>query len=264
MKVLKGEILANKKYGENLYKIDIFSPFICKNAKPGHFVNVKCALEGSLDPLLRRPLSIYEVDSQFNVFSILYLVKGRGTAFLAKLRKGDVLDFVGPLGNSFEIDEDLDNYALVGGGIGIAPLYFIAKELTDLGKNCLFLAGFKDSTFYSWERDLIKILRNFKIFTEDGSSGDPGTPVDYIRKNMKDLKKYSFVICGPKEMLKALKDLFSGKKVKALAFMEERMACGLGTCLGCVIRLKNENGSFDYRRVCSDGPIFDLMEVMFD
>jgi dihydroorotate dehydrogenase electron transfer subunit len=175
-----------------------------------------------------------------------------------------MLDFVGPLGRMFEIEKDAKNYALVGGGVGVAPLYFIASELINNGKNCFFLAGFKDSTFYAWERDLIKILRNYKLFTEDGSMGETGTPVDYIRKNIKTFKKYRIITCGPRDMLKALQDIFHGKKIKVQAIMEEKMACGVGTCMGCVTKIKNNNGGFEYKKVCSDGPVFDLLEVVFD
>ena len=264
MKLLKGEILENRKYGENLYKIEVFSPYICKNALPGNFINVKCTFAGMHDPLLRRPFSIYEVDRRFNVFSILYLVRGRGTAFLPGLKKGAILDFIGPLGKAFEIEKDFKKYVLVGGGIGVAPLCFIANELLTGGKECHFIAGFKDSTFYSWERDLIKILRNYKIFTEDGSMGEKGIPSEYIRKNLKEFKDHVFVACGPRDMLKELQNIFSDKKIRAQVIMEEKMACGVGTCMGCVIRLKNGKGGFDYKRVCSDGPVFDLMEVDFD
>lgn len=264
MNILKGEILNNKKYGDNLYKLEIFSPYICKNAYPGQFVNVRCSFEGMLDPLLRRPLSIYEIDRRFNVFSVLYLVRGRGTAFLSRLKKGDMLDFTGPLGKRFEIEQEIENYVLVGGGIGVAPLCLIASELVNLGKNCLFLAGFRDSVFYTWERDLVKILRNYKLFTEDGSIGERGKPVDYIKKNLGNLKNYRFVVCGPGEMLKSLQDIFSGKKIKAQVIMEEKMACGVGTCMGCVIKIKKGEGDFEYRKVCTEGPVFDLMEVVFD
>ena len=264
MKLLKGEILGNKKYGENLYKIEVFSPHICKNSHPGHFVNVKCTFDGIHDPLLRRPFSIYETDRRFNVFSILYLVKGKGTAFLSKLKKGDILDFVGPLGKMFEIEKGAENYALVGGGIGVAPLCFIASDLISNDRNCLFLAGFRDSTFYAWERDLMKILRNYKLFTEDGSMGESGTPVEYLKKNLKALKKYRFVTCGPRDMLKAMQDILYGKKIKVQVIMEEKMACGVGTCMGCVTRIKKSKDRFEYKKVCSDGPIFDLMEVDLD
>ena len=264
MKILNGEILLNKKYGENLYKMEIFSPYICKNALPGQFVNIKCCYEGMLDPLLRRPFGIYEIDKRFNVFSILYLVKGKGTLFLSKLRKGEILNFLGPLGNAIKINTEAENYLLIGGGIGVAPLCLIARYLTDLQKNVYFMAGFKDELFFSWENDLIKIVRNYRIFTENGSFGERGLPTNFIREHIDEYKKFNFICCGPREMLKALQDILQGKNIPAIALMEEMMACGIGACMGCVIKIKEGNTAFTYKRVCSDGPTFNLMEVIFD
>jgi len=264
MKILKGEILLNKKYGEKLYKMEIFSPYICKNALPGQFVNIKCCYEGMLDPLLRRPFGIYEIDKKFNVFSILYLVKGKGTLFLSKLKKGEILNFIGPLGNAIKIDTEAENYLLVGGGIGVAPLCLIAKHLADLQKNIYFVAGFKDELFFNWESDLIKIVRNYRIFTENGSFGEKGLPTNFIRERIAQYNKLNFICCGPREMLKALQDILQGKNIPAIALMEEIMACGIGACMGCVLKIKEASNAFTYKRVCSDGPAFNLMEVIFD
>lgn len=264
MKILNGEILENKKYGENLFKIEVFSPYICRNSRPGQFVNVRCNFGDVFDPLLRRPFSIYEIDTKFNVFSILYIVRGKGTNFLSRLKKCDTLNFIGPLGEAFKIDEAFNNYVVVGGGIGVAPLCLIVKKLVEMGKNIFFIAGFKDNAFYMWERDLIKILRNYKIFTEDGSFGEKGIPVNYIRDNLQDFFNYKFICCGPKEMLEALQEIFKNKKISAIAVMEERMACGFGVCMGCVVKISDPKGNVEYKKVCSDGPIFNLMEVIFE
>ncbi len=265
MKLLQGEILANKKYGENLFKLEVFSPYICRNCLPGQFVNVKCAFGRTLDPILRRPFSIYEIDKKFNVFSILYLVKGKGTDFLAKLDKGDILDFIGPLGEGFKADEEIKNYLLLGGGIGVAPLCIIAKELVEKGKNVFFIAGFKDETFFVWERDLIKIVRNYKIFTENGSFGQKGIPTVYLKENLHRYKDYKLLVCGPKEMLRSVQGILkSFPGIPAEALMEERMACGVGVCMGCAVKIKKSKGGFEYKKVCSDGPIFNLTEVIFD
>ena len=264
MKILNGEILDNKKYGENLFKIEIFSPYICKNASPGQFVNVRCSFGDTADPLLRRPFSIYEIDKKFNVFSILYIIRGKGTNFLARLKKGNILNFIGPLGEPFKIDESFNNYLLIGGGIGVAPLCLIAKQLIETGKNVFFIGGFKDSTFYIWERDLIKILRYYKIFTEDGSFGELGTPFNFIIDNLQNFLDYRFVVCGPKDMLKLLQGIISKNMLNADVLMEERMACGLGACMGCVVKVRGQDGDIEYKRVCKEGPIFNLLEVVFD
>lgn len=265
MKLLQGEILANKKYGEKLFKLEVFSPYICRNCLPGQFINIKCAFEGVLDPLLRRPFSVYEIDKKFNVFSILYMVKGKGTDFLTRLDKGDILDFIGPLGEGFKSDEEVKNYLLLGGGIGVAPLCLIAKELVASDKNVFFLAGFKDEAFFLWERDLIKILRNYKVFTENGSFGQKGIPAVYLKENLHLYKGYKLVVCGPKEMLKNIQSiLMDFPNISADALLEERMACGVGVCMGCTVKVRNSSGGFENKKVCSDGPVFNLMEVVFD
>lgn len=264
MKSIRAEVIANKKYGENLYKLEIFSPHICKNALPGQFINIKCSGLNTYDPLLRRPFSIYDTEKNYNVFSIMFLVRGKGTEYLCKLDKGDFIDLLGPLGDGFKISASINNYVLIGGGIGVAPLCFIAKELIEKNKNVLFVAGFKDETFYGWQKDIVKILRNYRIFTEDGSFGENGIPFNFIKDNLKSLKKHRFVVCGPIDMLKNFQLLFKEKNVKAQAVIEEIIACGIGACMGCAVKIVKDDGSFEYKKVCSDGPVFNLAEVIFE
>ena len=146
MKALKGEIISNDKISENIYKMTVFSPYMVKHCIPGQFVNIKCSESNVYDPLLRRPFSIYDVEEVFKVFSILYLIKGKGTKYLKSLEPGDVIDFLGPLGNGIKVDDKSDKkYLLIGGGMGVAPLLYLAKSLI-LKKNNVFLAaGFKDN-----------------------------------------------------------------------------------------------------------------------
>jgi len=264
MKLLRSEIISNETCGKGLYKIEVFSPYICRNAKAGQFVNVKCSPDGILDPLLRRPFSIYNVEKEYNVFSILYLEKGKGTKFLSDLKKGSNLNFAGPLGNAAATDDKSKNFLLVGGGIGIAPLYFLARTLIQKGKNIFFAAGFKDNNFIGWSSDLIRLRINYKIFTEDGSWGDEGLATDFVKENIKKYKGYKIYCCGPRDMLISMQDILAGKKISATALLEERMACGVGVCKGCAVKIKDGNSSFAYKTVCKDGPAFDLMEVIFD
>lgn len=264
MKLLHGEILSNKRYGKDLYKMEIFSPYICRNASAGQFVNVKCSPENILDPFLRRPFSIYDIEKGFNVFSILYVVKGKGTRFLSTLEKGDNLNFAGPLGSGIEIVEEHKNFLLIGGGVGIAPLYLLAKNMLQAKKRVFFVSGFKDNSFIGWERDLLRLKVNYEIFTEDGSWGKKGLASDFIKENLNKYIKYKVYCCGPKNMLKVIQDILKGKNMSATAILEERMACGVGVCMGCVVKTRDKNKGFVYKTVCKDGPAFDLMEVVFD
>ena len=262
MKLLKGEILSNDRYSDNLYKMEIFSPYICRNATAGNFVNVKCALEGVMDPLLRRPFSIFDIEEKFNVFSILYVLKGIGTGFMSRLERGDMLDFAGPLGNGIKLDGD--NLLLIGGGIGIAPLNLIARLTAGKKKNVFFAAGFRDNGYLRWEKDLIELKVNYSISTEDGSCGQRGLVTDYIRANAVAFEGYDVYCCGPEDMLKALQDIYGRRNNKVVALLEERMACGVGVCAGCAVKVRKGKKGFSYMKVCQDGPAFDLKEVIFD
>jgi len=264
MKLLKGEIISNEKYNDNLFKISVFSPYICKETKPGQFINIKCSHPGTIDPLLRRPFAIFEIERKFNVFSVLYRIRGKGTEFLSGLKKGDIIDFVGPLGDGIETDESKDNLLLIGGGIGIAPLNLLAKEACRLRKNVFFAAGFKNNDYFRWEEDLIELKINYIIFTEDGSWGEKGMVSDYIWNNLKSFKDYDVYCCGPVGMLKALKRNYAGTDNKVTALLEEMMACGIGVCNGCVVKIKKGKRGFSYKKVCKDGPAFNLREVIFD
>ncbi len=264
MRLLSGEILSNEKYGDSLYKMEVFSPYICKYAQAGQFINVKCSSDGALDPLLRRPFGIFDIEKKFNVFSILYLVKGRGTRFISGLKRGDMLDFAGPLGKGIDLSGSGDNILLVGGGIGIAPLYLIARIAGKMKKNVFFAAGFKDNSFLRWEKDLIRLKINYTVLTEDGSWGEKGLVSDYIWNNMKTFENYDVYCCGPRDMLKTLQNIYKDKKNKVTAFLEERMACGVGVCAGCVVKIRKGKKGFSYKKVCEDGPAFSLGEVLFD
>lgn len=264
MKILSGEIISNEKYGENLYRMDVFSPYICKNAEAGQFVNIKCSRDGILQPLLRRPFSIFDIEEKFNVFSVLYAVRGAGTSFMAGLDRGDILDFAGPMGNGISLDESGDKLLLIGGGIGIAPLNFVAKVAAASKKDVFFAAGFRDGSYKRWEKDLIGLRVGYNICTEDGSWGDRGMVTDYMRKNLNTFVNFDIYCCGPRDMLKAIQMLYSQESNRVTAFLEERMACGVGVCAGCVVKIRKGKKGFIYQKVCQDGPAFDLKEVIFD
>ena len=264
MKLLSGEILSNERYGDNLYRLEVFSPYICSNAQAGQFINVKCSYGGSLDPFLRRPFAIFDIEKKFNVFSILYLLRGRGTRFLSLLDQGDMLDFVGPLGKPVDLTGAGADILLIGGGIGIAPLHLIARIAAKIKNNVFFAAGFKDNAFLRWEKDLIRLKINYAVMTEDGSWGEKGLVSDYMWENAKTFENYDIYCCGPCDMLKTLQNIYKNKNNKVTVFLEEKMACGVGVCAGCVVKIKKGSKGFSYQKVCEDGPAFNLREVLFD
>jgi dihydroorotate dehydrogenase electron transfer subunit len=264
MKILSGEIISNERYSDSLYRMDVFSPYICRNAEAGQFVNIKCSREGMLQPLLRRPFSIFDIEEKFNVFSVLYLVRGPGTRFMAGLDRGDVLDFAGPMGNGIKLDGGRDSLLLIGGGIGIAPLNFLASTAAARKKRIFFAAGFKNNSYQRLEKDLIELGVGYNICTEDGSLGEKGMVTDYIRENIRTFGDCDVYCCGPRDMLKEIQRLYSGESNRVTAFLEERMACGVGVCTGCAVKIRKGKKGFTYQKVCQDGPAFDLKEVIFD
>lgn len=263
MKLLNGEIVNNIRIGESLYKIEFFSPYLSKNFKPGQFINIKCSSEESYDPFLRRPFSLYDIEENFNVVSVLYLIRGRGTRYLSSLEKGDEINFCGPLGNPINFEND-KKVLLIGGGIGIAPLYLMAKKLADRGALIYFLSGYRQSNFRLLEKDFLRLSADYKIYCEDGTWQNTGIITDEFTKGKNKFKDYKVYCCGPTEMLKKLQHIFKDSDNEAIALLEEKMACGIGVCEGCAIKVKNKKGGFSYKKVCSDGPSFDLAEVIFD
>jgi dihydroorotate dehydrogenase electron transfer subunit len=269
MKIIKGEIISNNKMGDDVYKMTIFSPYIVKHCIPGQFINIKCSENDVYDPLLRRPFSIFDVEEDFNVFSILYLLKGKGTRYMKSLGPGDTVDFIGPLGNGIKINEDelKKNYLLVGGGIGVAPLFYLTKYLSLKKSNVFLVAGFKDNNFMFFEKLLQPLKINYQIYSENGAYGKRGIVTDYIYNHMNEFKDFGIYCCGPVEMLKELKGLFKKNYMEdnAYALFEEIMACGIGVCKGCAIKIAETDGSNStYKTVCKDGPLFKLKDVIFE
>lgn len=265
MRLLQEEILSNEKYGENIYKMEIFSPYICRNVKAGQFINIRCSSGSSLDPLLRRPFSVFDLEEKFNVFSILYIVRGKGTKYMTSLKKGDILDFAGPLGRGIDLEQSQKDILLVGGGIGIAPLYLISKIARQKGKKVLVIAGFRDSSLIRWERDLARWGIKYRIFTEDGSWGEKGLVADYLCNELNQFKNFEIFCCGPVDMIVRLQEIFSGLDNKVTAILEEKMGCGIGACMGCMVKIRSKKDpGFTYKKACIEGPAFDLGEVIFD
>jgi dihydroorotate dehydrogenase electron transfer subunit len=263
MKILNSEILSNERYGPDIYKMEIFAPHIVKNVGAGQFVNIRCCSPDKRDPLLRRPFSVFDVEKKFNVFSILYRVRGKGTRYMSELKKGDTVNMAGPLGKPVEPVSLKGNLLLIGGGMGIAPLNLISRIAADEGKKVSVLAGFKDSSLLMWERDLMRMGVKYRMFSEDGSWGQQGLVCDHILDEPKVLRDHDIFCCGPVEMLKVLQRELEREDIRATAILEEKMGCGIGVCNGCVVKVKKKDG-IDYLRVCREGPAFELSEVIFD
>lgn len=242
-----GKVLENQALIPDLiYLMVIESPLIAREAKAGQFLEIKTGTS----PLLRKPISLFSVED--NRVSILYQVKGEGTRNLMALKAGDRLDAIGPLGRGFTLKEG-GRHLLVGGGIGIAPLYQLGRSLKALGGEVEFLLGFSCAAG-SYGIELFQEIGPVRIATMDGSLGKKGTVA--VLLEAEDLTKISTIYsCGPEPMLRYVKGF--GELVDTELSLESYMGCGLGACLSCVC--KKQDG--EYARVCKDGPVFNAKEV---
>ena len=245
-------IRAVQSINGNIWTISLVSPEIASIVRPGQFINVK--VSESYIPLLRRPFSIQQVST--DEITIIFSVYGLGTALLSKKRPDEVLDIIGPLGNSFNTDDKFDTALLVGGGIGVAPFPFLTSILKKSSKNIITYIGARSSTHIITQQ-----LENVKVATDDGSMGYHGTVVDLLKTDL-SISQYrnpKIFACGPTPMLRSISKLIQEIQVPCEASFESAMACGFGICQGCPVELVNDEKK--YALVCKDGPVFDIRSI---
>ncbi|MDO5015245.1 MAG: dihydroorotate dehydrogenase electron transfer subunit [Clostridia bacterium] len=250
IKNILSKLIENKKIGKDVYLMSFSDDYLAQNLKSGQFLNVWC------DKTLRRPISVANIDKDKNIITLIYQIKGEGTKILSKKKIGDTIDVVGPLGNGFPEIYD-KKVLLVGGGIGSIPLLYAAKEI----KNPDVALGFTSKSEIILEEEFNLLCNNVKIATDDGSYGEEGY-VGRLAEQMIEINKYDYIFaCGPVLMMKAVQKLAKEKNIPIFLSLEERMACGIGACDGCVAKII-ENGKSEYKRVCADGPVFDGSKVV--
>jgi dihydroorotate dehydrogenase electron transfer subunit len=268
-KIIQGKfrILANKKVGRDYCKMLISAAPIAQVARPGQFIHLLC--EDATDPLLRRPFSLHRFSRQN--LQILYKIIGFGTNLLAKKQKGDKIDILGPLGNGFNIERPKgvpsasggkSKGILIAGGMGVAPLLALAERLAQ-DNDILVLIGARTSLELLCAKEFRRLGVRLKLATDNGSLGHKGPVTDLLNKLLSqstiDYKLSTIYACGPNPMLKAVAVIAKRHKITAYGSLEERMACGMGACLGCAVKTRT-----GYQRVCKDGPVFNLDEIEWD
>ncbi len=232
-----------------------------ENAKPGQFVMV--GLSGSISPFLRRPFSIHRLIRDDNKkttgLQILCKIVGKATKALSLCKKGDMLDLLGPLGNHFKIPEQKGRVFLVAGGVGAAPIFFMAETLKqsgfDLSGSRLFLGGRSENDILCLAGFNKMGFGKIHITTDDGSKGLKELVTKPFEKIMKKEPPDFVYACGPMPMLYAVRDIAIKHKIFCQISIETMMACGLGACLGCAV--KNPQSKNSYLHACKDGPVFD-------
>lgn len=240
MKVFKSSIIENINIVDRIFKL---TAEFTSTVKPGQFFMIK-TLDNCF--LLPRPISVNDVNE--GSISFLYRTEGIGTTKISTMKSGESLQLFGPLGNGFDLSLLKGNVAIIGGGIGIAPLLYLSKKLDN--KADVYL-GFKDCVYIV--DDFKKYCNNLLITTENGSIGHKGFITDFI-----DYKKYDAVVtCGPEIMMNKIMNDSKRQGLKCYVSLERRMACGMGVCLGCTVITKEGN-----KRACKDGPVFDSEDLI--
>ena len=253
---IRAEVLRQERIAPEIFRLVISASF-AKECGAGQFVSVYSADRSRLLP---RPISICESDDE--TVTLVYRIAGEGTREFSCLKAGDAVDVMGPLGNGFPVGEAAGKRTLlIGGGIGIPPMIAAGAAVRKAGecKSLTFACGYRSELFLTEE---MKRYGDLIVATEDGSFGTKGTVIDALREDPAGADL--IFACGPRPMLKAVCDYAEERRIPCWISMEERMACGVGACLGCVCGSAETDGhSFvKNKRVCKDGPVFKAGEVI--
>ncbi|UMZ73872.1 dihydroorotate dehydrogenase electron transfer subunit [Natranaerofaba carboxydovora] len=262
MNLLDATVKSNSKINKKIYKLVIHSEVLAGQINPGQFVHIKCT--PGMDPLLRRPFSIYDVDQDKKLISICYVIVGEGTKRLAEIGPGEVLSVMGPLGKGFDVVQD-KKICVIGGGMGIAPLFYLSTELLRYNNEVIAVLGAKSSDDFIFSDDFSGLNKlKLEYVTEDGSLGHKGLVTDVFEEKIannlsksenKDKTIYS---CGPMPMLRKVKSIAVNEEIPCQLSLEAKMGCAVGACLGCAVNSSREGS---YLKVCKDGPVFYVDEV---
>ncbi|MGM7701104.1 dihydroorotate dehydrogenase electron transfer subunit [Pseudalkalibacillus sp. Hm43] len=244
-------ILHQEQIADKIYELTFEGELVEQMTEPGQFLHIRVGEQYM--PLLRRPISICDVDLEQKRCTILYRAEGEGTRLLSKKRAGDSLDILGPLGNGFPLDalQEGETALLIGGGIGVPPLYYLSRKLVERNIRVKHVLGYasKKDAFYVEKFDQ---LGETFVTTIDGSLGYQGFVTDYV---LKENPQYDVLYtCGPTPMMKAIEEQLN--PARAYYSFEERMGCGIGACFACVCPVKEDPTGTEYRKICSDGPVF--------
>jgi dihydroorotate dehydrogenase electron transfer subunit len=250
----QAKVVFNRQINPITFLMGLDAADIASSAKPGQFVMLR--VNDGIDPLLRRPFSICGVDNQ-NILLILYKTVGRGTVMLSEKRPGERLWVMGPLGNGFNLPAPGSKAILVAGGIGMAPLNFLAGSIKKTQME--FMIGFASAVDIIPSGQITDRDMNISIATDDGSFGYPGMVTELLMecldRHQHESDKLLIYACGPMPMLKKTAAIASGCNITCHVSLEAQMACGLGACQGCAVKII-PLGQSPYRHVCKDGPVF--------
>jgi dihydroorotate dehydrogenase electron transfer subunit len=252
------QIVSNERDTDAYFRLVLRAPAVAPLIQPGQFAHVR--ILPLRDALLRRPFSIFQVAG--DTFSILYKTVGKGTAVLARMRAGEELSVIAPLGHGFTVPPaGGETPLLVAGGYGMAAMFLLAQRSPQ--KGIVFVGGRRRVDILC-EMDFAAIGWEVRVATEDGSHGEKGLVTQPLLAELKKkLPRRKLFACGPTPMLRAVGKLAEEFNVPAELSMDEHMCCGVGTCLTCVIKVKAGDG-WEYQRTCTEGPVFDARDIAWE
>ncbi len=260
----KNQVLWNENIGHSYFKIGLICGRGYPDAKPGQFIMLRFG--DQIDPLLRRPFSIHKLIMEKGKtagIEIFYKVVGKCTEKLSMFKKGDNIDILGPLGNSFMIPDNADHIFFAAGGIGVAPLVFLAHFINEKGADlskCRVFIGGRSKHDLLCENDFLSLGIQVHTTTDDGSAGEKGFVTDSLEREIKKKQPDIICACGPAPMLDAVAKTAKKHEISCQVSVETIMACGMGVCLGCAVEKSDDAGK--YMHVCADGPVFDTKTLL--
>ncbi len=242
------KLVFSQKLTQTIYDFRLQNKELAAITKPGQFVQV--LVPGKT---LRRPISVCDVEG--DIIRLVFEVRGEGTEILSQTRTGDSINIIAPLGKGFELDKNKKT-VFIGGGIGVPPMLYSAKQC---GENAAVINGFRNKSAIILSEDFEKAGCSLIITTDDGSFGIHG----FVTQPLEEIIDSADMICacGPTPMLRNISKLAKEHNVPCQVSLEQRMACGIGACLGCAVAINDGNGGTVYKHVCKDGPVFSGEEV---
>ena len=243
------KLIKKEETAENIFDFVLECPQLAEKAKAGQFAQI--AVPGKT---LRRPISICDADER-NI-RIVFQIKGEGTEILSKSKEGDLIDILAPLGHGFDIPKG-KRIAFVGGGIGVPPMLFSAKQADD----AVAVLGFRNKKAVILTEDFKKVCSEVFVATDDGSFGIHGFTSDILRNIINDIDMVC--ACGPMPMLKVIAEICKEHNKPCQVSLEERMGCGIGACLVCACKTLDKDGNIEHSHVCKKGPVYNAEEVVW-
>lgn len=257
---IKAKLLKKEELKPGIFKFSVQADEILKTAKPGNFIEIR--VNEDIEPFLRRPISIHNMDKENGILEFIFQEKGKGTKILSARREGELIDIIGPLGFGTFKYVSYQNLAIIGGGIGVFPLYELAKCANLENKNVNTYLGFRNKELVVLEDKFRNVSNKLELTTDDGSYAKKGFAIDFLKKDVEDGKIDCIYACGPLPMLRAVRELAIEKNIPCQISLEEKMACGLGVCLGCAVKTAaSPKDTPEYWHVCKAGPVFEAKNV---